>query len=440
MSEHRLVVIGAAGEMVGVGLERLAFDIPGWSFDLYDLDMQKLEELANRLPAGRTSVGRLDLFDGEALRETISGASLVLLGAGPYMRTAPPVMRACLEAGVDYVDFGDDTESTLDALRLDGDARASGVALRIGCGASPGLSNLLAVDAARQLDHVESIDVCWVSGDEGPRPYGAAVVEHVLHIGAGPCLTWRDGAHVEVEAFVANEVFPMAGDIGDYRLYETPHPETVTLPRRFPDVRSVRVMGGAHPQPVNGAIRGVALAAHREQLTVAEAVTWFQAVMNDEPGSLRGWRFALAGMLGQVRRGESSLAEMARYLWRGVRKDHEPYRGCISIRAVGTRDGESATVEIRTPAGGPDSYFASSMRAVTGTCLAAFVKLAIEQGGERRGTLAPEDWVSPGDFYRALQSLGVPPAEILDPATAPGTSLTADGPDLRSGAASETLS
>ncbi len=429
MSRHRIVVIGAAGEMASLGIERLGAHGPDCMFELYDLDIDQLQELAAKLPPGRASVGRLDLFDDEALRRVVEGASLVVLGAGPYMRTGPPVMRACIASGVDYLDFDDDIESTEDALRLDQAARDAGIACLVGCGASPGMSNIIAVDAASQLDEVESLDVCFVSGDEGARPYGAAVIEHILHISAGECVAWRDGYRTVVEAAAESEVFPMGGVIGDYRLYEVAHPETVTLPRRFPNARSIRVMGGAYPQPVNGLIQGLARAVEAEKMSVPEAVEWFQAVMRDENGSLKGWRYALSGMLAQIRNRESSVSALSRFLWRGLRKQHEPYCGCLLARAVGVRDGKPAKTMVKTPTGGPGTYLGSSLRAITGTCLAAFVALALDRLGEHRGVLAPEDWVVPPQFYAALQQMGAPREEIIE--THPkisSTKCTAEAP------------
>jgi hypothetical protein len=413
---RRIVAVGAAGDMAGVCIDRLAEHVDGCTFDLYDLDADRLSELAAKLPPGSARTDRLDLFDRDALARAVEGATLVLLCAGPYLRTAPPVMGACIQAGVDYLDFDDDVESTRHALALDADTTAAGIACMVGCGASPGFTNVMALDAASRLDRVESIDIAWVSGDEGARPYGRAVLEHLLHIAAGEVPTWRDGREVTVEAGVANEVFALGGTIGDYRLYETGHPEPVTLPRHFPEARSIRVMGGLHPQPATGAVHGVARAVREGRMTVDEAVEWFQAVGQDQNGSLKGWRHALSGMLGQVRRRESSLADLGRYLRDGLRKRHPPYRGALMVRASGKLDGAPATVSLRTPTGGPDTTIGSSMAAFTGTCIAAFALLALE-GDEHRGVLMPEDWVEPADFYAALQRAGAPAAEILEPAT-----------------------
>jgi hypothetical protein len=413
MDQPKVIVIGAAGEMARAGIERLSAHLGERSLELYDLSLSRLEQLATTLGPRRVRVGVLDLFDDEALKRTIRGASLIILGAGPYIRTAAPVMRACIETGVDYLDFDDDVESTREALQLDSEAQAAGVALLIGCGASPGMSNVMAVEAAAQLDEVESIDVCFVTGDEGPRAYGAAVIEHMLHISAGECLTWRDGRQVSVEAASASEVYSFGGSIGDFRVYEVAHPEAVTLPRRFPGARSVRVLGGLHPQPGNGVWQGIARAVGLGQMTTPEAVAWLQEVGQDRLGSAKGWRYALSGMLGQVRRGESSLAALASYLWAGVRQQHPSYRGCLLVRVTGTRAGQPTTITLRTGTGGPGTYLGTSMSAITGSCLAAFATLALDQKGELRGTLMPEDWVKPHEFYARLEQLGAPRDEII---------------------------
>ena len=53
----------------------------------------------------------------------------------------------------------------------------------------------MAVDAAGDLDTVENIDLCWPVGDERPN-VGRAVLEHLLHIAAGDCVTWEGGRRV----------------------------------------------------------------------------------------------------------------------------------------------------------------------------------------------------------------------------------------------------
>jgi hypothetical protein len=53
------------------------------------------------------------------------------------------------------------------------------------------------------------------------------------------------------------------------------------------------------------------------------------------------------------------------------------------------------------------------MSAMTGTCTAAFSMLALDQKGGLRGTLMPEDWVMPHEFYARLEQMGAPRDEII---------------------------
>ncbi|GIC87525.1 saccharopine dehydrogenase family protein [Aspergillus udagawae] len=134
---------------------------------LTDINLSTLETTVAKLNllASRISTKQLDLFDRTALLEAIKGAALVVLGAGHYTRTSEPVLTACLEAKVPYLDFDDDVESTQAALALHERAKAEGVPCYIGCGASPGMSNVMVLDVTAELDTVDSIDICWSVSD-----------------------------------------------------------------------------------------------------------------------------------------------------------------------------------------------------------------------------------------------------------------------------------
>ncbi|WP_372404727.1 saccharopine dehydrogenase family protein [Streptomyces luteireticuli] len=414
MTAPRVVFIGAAGEMCRVAAERFARAGGDWRLVLCDIRPDLLEPLVERLPSGRATVRRLDLHDRAGLLEVIDGAALVVLGAGPYLRTSEPVIAACLEAGVPYLDFDDDVESTRHALSLRAKAGEAGVPVYVGCGASPGMSNVLVVDAASELDTVENIDVCWVVGDERPE-VGRAVLEHLMHIAAGDCLTWEHGGPVTHESYVETVSAPMGGRLGETLLYETAHPEPVTLPRRYPGARRIRCVGGLDPAPFNGIARGLGLAVHRGELTVEEAVGFLLGLLgNGCVGSVRGLRAVTHGMLGQIRRGESTPRALLDFLVRSAFRRRYTWRGGLLARVTGTRDGRPAVAVRRTPVSGPQSYLVSSMASLTGTACAAFMVLALDGSGRRAGVFAPEDWVDPQAFYAALERVGTPRGEIVE--------------------------
>lgn len=425
----RIVFIGAAGEMCRIAIERFARTADpaaDWQLELYDIAPDALDELVERLPAGAATVDSFDLFDDAALRRTIDGAALVVLGAGPYLRTAEPVMHACLDLGVPYLDLDDDEASTRAALALDDRARAAGVPVFVGCGASPGFTNVMAADAARDVDTVERIDVCWATGDEGPVPFGRAVLDHVIRGFAGPCQTWEGGQAVTHPTFVDNDTFDLGNQFGDgYRLYECAHPEAVTLPRRFPEADRIRVLGALDPAPVNGIMRGIAVAVEDGRLPMDDAIDFVNAITVDELGSLRVWRFALAGLWSGIRRKELSAREVLRFLATAARGKHPDYRGTNYVRVTGQRDGHHVVSIRRLPVSGPGTPV-DSMAAGTGAATAAFMLLALEDLNGLAGVLCPEDWADPERFYAAAaQTGGGTLTDVVEAIVTPSTAITA---------------
>ncbi|MFF8567360.1 saccharopine dehydrogenase family protein [Streptomyces albidoflavus] len=413
MTARRVVFIGAAGEMCRIAIERFARAKGDWKLVLCDIRPELLRPLAQQLPGDGVEVRRLDLYDRESLLDVVRGAALVVLGAGPYIRTSEPVIEACLTAKVPYLDFDDDVESTQHALGLAARAKKAGIPLYIGCGASPGMSNVMAVDAANQLDTVQDIEMFWTVGDERPD-VGRAVIEHLMHIAAGSCLTWVNGGPVVHESYVETAKAPMGGGLGETLLYETAHPEPVTLPRRYPEARHIRCFGGMDPAPINGLVKGLGRAIQADRMTSDEAVDFMMEIIKNRFGTPLGLRHALGGMVGQVRRGESGTAELLGFLKASALRRRYIWRGGLLARVTGTRDGRPATAVRRTPISGPGSYLVSSMASLTGTSCAAFMVLALDEGGKRSGAFAPEDWAEPENFYTALERVGTPRDEIVE--------------------------
>lgn len=407
----RVLIVGAAGGMAQVVAQQLASCEPRVSLTVADIRTDAVEQLAASLGADRARALTLDLFDADALRRAVEDADLVLLAAGPFMRTAVPVLEACIAAKVPYLDFCDDPEGILAALALDERVRAAGIPAYIGCGASPGISNLMAVEVAGQLDEVESIDVVWCAGDEGPSQLGPAVVEHLIHMVSGTADTWIDGRAATVE-LGHSEVVSMRGEVGDLRVYEVAHPEPVTLPRRFPGVRRVRCLGAMLPLPVTGMTKGLGDAVVAGELPMADAVRFLIDVSAERDATAHGWRYALGGMWEQVRRGESSLNDLLTFLAGAATGQHEPWVGGLLVRASGVKDGVRTTVARRSVSGVEGGW--NSMADSTGCCVAAFVSLALDADGST-GVLSPEDWVEPAAFYATLATHGFPPEVVVEP-------------------------
>lgn len=437
-----VVFIGAAGQMCRVAIERftVANNIP---LVLTDINTEPLEELITKLPSGQARALKLDLFDPVALASVVQSACLVVLGAGPFSKTSGPVLSACIKAKVPYLDFGDDVESTQAAMDLNDQAKEAGIPCFIGCGESPGMSNVMAVDISRRLDIVDELHLCWLVGDERPVT-GKAALYHLMHIASGLCLTWANGKPTVTESWVETDYANILKS-GETLLHETAHPEPVTLPRLFPNATRIRCLGGMEPAQVNGIARGLGNAVRNGQISADDAVEWLFNLTVNPPtlGDLTlswggfmqhfngntsvsdlwqlinhvykqtgPWKYAFQGMLQQVWNGETTLADLFKFIVSVARGQTMENHGGLLVRAVGKRQGRPSVITIRTPKSEKNSYLCQTMGTCTGTSCAAFMTMALAGSESRCGVLNPEDWAEPEAFYKALQSVGTPADEL----------------------------
>jgi saccharopine dehydrogenase (NAD+, L-lysine-forming) len=204
--------------------------------------------LADRLSDRRVSSRRLDAGDraavANAIRET--GTTLVLNAALPATNLV--VMRACLDAGCDYIDLAsggtdDDGIPKLDdQFALDAEFRAAGRMALLGMGADPGTTNVYAAYAAKHLlDEITELHVR--DGDnsvcQGHTGFVAAFSPWVF---IDECLckavSYRDGRYHLEAPLTGFEPFDFP-ELGVLNCYYVDHEESRTLPRFFPSAKLV---------------------------------------------------------------------------------------------------------------------------------------------------------------------------------------------------------
>lgn len=209
-----------------------------------DRDGARAARIAEELAGARARVTSraVDLQDGAATRALLAGADLVLNCAGPFFRLGVPALEAAIDTRTPYVDICDDPEPTLAMMALDDEARRAGVFAVIGMGASPGVSNLLAVRAATRLDRVTDCFTAWpldgvelpggeqdlrAAASSGGAPSAAAV--HLMEQISGRIRVIDDGELVARAPLAAVELdYP---GFGTGTAYTVGHPEPLTLSR-----------------------------------------------------------------------------------------------------------------------------------------------------------------------------------------------------------------
>lgn len=322
----------------------------------------------------------VDVRDEAALARLFSGAGAVLNTVGPFFRLGPPVLRAAITAGVHYFDINDDWESTEAMLALDADARAAGVTAVIGMGASPGISNLLACLAMRELDEVEEVIAGFDLDAAMPEQRGskpAAATVHGLHQLTGKIRVFEDGrfADARPNRRVAIDYPGLGPRVG----WTMGHPEAVSFPRHYPNLRFARVLMTMAPTN-RAALRVLCVLIDAGLVSLDRAAAWVER---------------LEGVGSPVKTPADYVREIASK--RGRRLPP------LFAIARGRRRGAAASV-----AAAVRSAPAAGMGGATGVPLATAFGVVRPVIGKKCGVFSPEAIVDPTAFFDALAPLCTP--------------------------------
>ncbi|WP_287155811.1 saccharopine dehydrogenase NADP-binding domain-containing protein [Candidatus Solincola tengchongensis] len=373
----RLTILGGCGAVGSTAARALAAG--GYFSELVIAD--KEEEAARRLAAelgDKVSAAAVDADDAGSLREVMSGSDVVLNCVGPFYRFGPPILRAAIEAGVNYVDICDDMDATQEMLAMDEQAKAAGVSALVGMGSSPGMANLLVKFTAQTLlDQVDSVDIYHAHGGEPVE--GPAVIKHRFHSMEIDIPMFLDGEYRTVRLFEesgkALEEMTDFRDVGTYPVYAYPHPETITLPKYIKGVRRVTNLGLVIPVSYANLIKDMV----RLGLT------------SDEPLEVQGQKvipreFAVAFVLS---RRDALLKEA------GI----DSPRGCLKIVVKGTKDGEPHTYIFQMSSRGMGMGEGTGIPAALGAIVMGQGKIAM------KGVFPPEAAVDPMDMIKLAGEL-----------------------------------
>jgi uncharacterized protein YbjT (DUF2867 family) len=101
-----------------------------------------------------------DVKDPASLDGAISGSSVVINCAGPFLDTAVPIIEAASRSGVHYLDIAAEQAAVLDVFdRFAGDRRVPGVVILPAMGFYGGLGDLLATAAMGEWNSADEINI-----------------------------------------------------------------------------------------------------------------------------------------------------------------------------------------------------------------------------------------------------------------------------------------
>src|SRR6266516_3730123 len=184
---------------------------------LADLHTGHLPHFLAPYSGSRLIFTTLDVRDKEAVLALMRQTDAVM-SAIPYYFNYE-LAELAVEAGVHFSDLGGNTEIVFKQKTLDAAARKKGITIIPDCGLAPGMVNILAEHAIRQLDAVDEVKI-FVGGlpqfPEPPLNYQIVYsLEGVLDYYT--TLSWiiRNGARTQVRALseVESVVFETLGEL-----------------------------------------------------------------------------------------------------------------------------------------------------------------------------------------------------------------------------------
>ncbi|KAL7531705.1 hypothetical protein ACHAXR_004186 [Thalassiosira sp. AJA248-18] len=165
-SPDTFVILGGTGRIGTAVASHLLLRSPDSRIILVGRDEERgsnsvSEVLGEKKDFGNGSVEfqRADWRNDAELRSVVAGCTCLIHTAGPFLDEKPSPLRAAIDLGCRaYVDVSDPLDFLELSLAMNNDAEESGLTALLAAGAFPGMSNVLAVEAA---------SLCREISDEG---------------------------------------------------------------------------------------------------------------------------------------------------------------------------------------------------------------------------------------------------------------------------------
>lgn len=231
-----ITLLGGAG-LMGAGIvrdlvsDRAIVDIT--AIRVCDAAREKMEALAAELGDPRVTLVDLDVTNVAALNDAIAGADICINCVPTLLGFQMTIFEAALALKVPYMDLGGLGTYTVKQLAGHERFKAASVPAVIGCGADPGMSNVICRAVADELDEIDRINLYWAAelvGDENPVLVPPYSVSTVLAEYAHPSTQFYDGRHVECPPMSGREFLDLPEPWGRCEFMHSPHSEQLTVP------------------------------------------------------------------------------------------------------------------------------------------------------------------------------------------------------------------
>lgn len=189
----------------------------------------------------KIKLARADASNISDVAKVAKGSDLVVNASLPDFNMK--IMEACLKINANYMDLASLNERDYpEQLKFDKRFQKQKLVGLFDTGISPGVSNILAMQAAEQLDSVTSIKIISLEDQQTSELVSSWSKEHCINTLASRPLAYLNGKYVYRDFFGDVEEYQLPMQFGKRFLYNTYGDEVPTLPR-YLKVRNVVYKG-----------------------------------------------------------------------------------------------------------------------------------------------------------------------------------------------------
>lgn len=371
----KVLALGGAGAVASEATRDLVAYSNFSEIVIADYAVDQARRLAAELDDPRLTVVQVNADDDQDLRRVIGDGVDVVMNGLPF-RFDLPVNRACVELGVPGVDLSSDDPQ----FKLSPEAERQGILFIPGCGATPGITNIMARRGIEQLDEVEAIEINFAAFRcLAPAP-GLLTTTFYEFMPVRPDrVRYENGRYLEMPSFSGAKTVRFHPQIGEQTVYYVPHDETWTLSESVPGIKRVDVRGCFPPQ-VMDLMRGMLAAG----------------LFSQEPLDFHGRRTSPSELMHDL------LLRLPQT------RENEVWAYGLVVEVSGRRAGRQVTFTYRndhppqTEWGAPNAYFKQ-----VGIPLSIAAQMLAEGRCEGVGVRPPELAIPSQPFFEELARRGI---------------------------------
>lgn len=199
-------------------------------------DITKAKQLAQSFKSPRVQAKQVNISNLEELVQTIktSKADVIVNCLQYYFNV--PVMQACIKAKTHYLDLGGLFHETKKQLKLQKQFQKISKIAVLGCGSTPGITNVLAAYAVNQIKTIHSIEITFADYDETKYeqkfvlPYSFQTL--IDELTKKPVI-FKNGKLQFTQPFIGIKTYVFPKPFNKQSAFYTLHSELATFPNSF---------------------------------------------------------------------------------------------------------------------------------------------------------------------------------------------------------------